>query len=662
MTPWAPTALYRSTYFDRDASTIHLPTGGLDPLTGRSYFQIAMASRSRHRSQDMGMLQPPGPSETRVAWVAGGVGAGARDLFEGANTHLSGLAAEVSDPVRRAGLEAALDRVESRARDAQHALTPARLADAMPPLAEIVQQLRALRGADLPPGTAMLLEEKIAIAEQALAAAASVSLDAWTDREVAAPGEGFAVSVFVWNAGDGSLPVSSVSLASPDGWSGDAAPGAARDVAAGALADWKQTATVPADAAPTLPYFLRRPMHGDVYDWSDAPPAVRGEPFQPPPLFARAALTVGGVEITLRREVVYRYRDQAVGEIRRPIRCGPRVDVAVEPNLIVWPVIQTKPRKIEVTLTSNSDRPQTGRLEVSAPPGWPAVAPLPFAIARRGEHAFFEVAVVPPKSIPPGRAAFDVAAVLEDGRRETLGVRLLEYPHIPPTPLPEPSTVTLVAADIRLPALRRVGYVRGASDLVPEYLAAIGVPLDVLSRRDLDGADLSRYDAIIVGSRAYESEPELARANARLLDYVRAGGLAIVQYQQYPYVDGKFAPLPLEIARPHDRVTDETAKVALLDPKHPIFTTPNQIGESDWNGWVQERGLYFAHTWDPGYVPLLSMADPGLPEQKGGLLVARVGKGRYVYTGLAFFRQLPAGVPGAYRLFANLLAWKGSGP
>jgi hypothetical protein len=136
---------------------------------------------------------------------------------------------------------------------------------------------------------------------------------------------------------------------------------------------------------------------------------------------------------------------------------------------------------------------------------------------------------------------------------------------------------------------------------------------------------------------------------------VRNGGLMIVQYQQYPFVDGKYAPLPFDIARPHDRVTDETAAVQVLDPKHPAFNTPNKIGADDWNGWVQERGLYFAHSWDPGYTPLLSMKDPDGPELKGGLLVAKLGKGTYVYSGLAFFRQLPAGVPGGYRLFANLL-------
>ncbi len=209
---------------------------------------------------------------------------------------------------------------------------------------------------------------------------------------------------------------------------------------------------------------------------------------------------------------------------------------------------------------------------------------------------------------------------------------------------------------MKLPPLRKVGYVRGASDLVPEYLRQAGVPVELLGAGELAGGDLARYDAIVVGSRAYESDPALARANPRLLDYVRGGGLMIVQYQQYPFVEGGFAPYKLEIARPHDRVTDENAPVTLLDPANPVFNTPNKIGEADWKGWVQERGLYFAHTWDAAYRPLLAMADPGGPEQRGALLVANLGKGKYVYTGLALFRQLPAGVPGGYRLFANLLA------
>ncbi|MGH7522472.1 MAG: hypothetical protein ACREMI_14445, partial [Gemmatimonadales bacterium] len=206
----------------------------------------------------------------------------------------------------------------------------------------------------------------------------------------------------------------------------------------------------------------------------------------------------------------------------------------------------------------------------------------------------------------------------------------------------------------------RVGYVRGAADRVPEALLAVGVPLELLSADSLARADLSRYDAIVIGSRAYETEPALVANNGRLVDYVAKGGLMMVQYQQYPFVDGGFAPYPVTIGRPHDRVTDENAPVTPLDPTHPVFHYPNDIGPADWRGWVQERGLYFARTWDTTYVAVLETHDPGpaSSELKGGLLIAPLGRGTYVYTGLSFFRQLPAGVPGAYRLFMNLLGLK----
>jgi hypothetical protein len=248
-----------------------------------------------------------------------------------------------------------------------------------------------------------------------------------------------------------------------------------------------------------------------------------------------------------------------------------------------------------------------------------------------------------------------LTAVSSDGQRFASSVKILQYAHIPPTPMLEEATVDVVAADIRLPPVKRIAYVRGAADRVPEALVAVGVPLEFLGEKDLDSGDLSRFDAIVIGSRAYETDTALVRSNNRILDYARNGGLVIVQYQQYAFVEGNFAPYKIEMTRPHDRVTDENAPVRVIAPEHPAFTRTNRIGPEDWTGWVQERGLYFAHTWDPAYTPLLAMNDPGQPEQQGGLLVAKVGKGSYVYTGLAFFRQLPAGVPGAYRLFANLL-------
>ncbi len=231
-----------------------------------------------------------------------------------------------------------------------------------------------------------------------------------------------------------------------------------------------------------------------------------------------------------------------------------------------------------------------------------------------------ELPLLPPESLSPGRSEIAVAAMLTGGAKFTTSIPMIDYEHIRPTPFPKAANVAFSAVDLKLPKLASVGYVRGAADRVPEALLGVGVPVHVLTDDELERGDLSHYDAILIGSRAYETDPALARANTRLLDAVRAGGLLIVQYQQYPFIQGGFAPYTLEIARPHDRVTDETAKVTILDPASPLWTTPNAIGPQDWDGWVQERGLYFAHTWAPEYSPMLAMADPGGPEQKGALL------------------------------------------
>ena len=198
----------------------------------------------------------------------------------------------------------------------------------------------------------------------------------------------------------------------------------------------------------------------------------------------------------------------------------------------------------------------------------------------------------------------------------------------------------------------------GAGDDVPAALAQLGIKVELLTPDALggNGLDLSRFGTIVVGVRAYETRPDLAAANRRLLDWVRNGGTLLVQYQQAAWAQDGFAPYPLSFARPADRVTNETAAVTALEPASALLTRPNRIGPADWQGWVQERGLWFPQTWDPNWKPLLEMADPGEQPQQGALLVANYGQGTVIYTGLAFFRQLPAGVPGAYRLFVNLLA------
>jgi LmbE family N-acetylglucosaminyl deacetylase len=595
LAPWTPRKLYRSARFDTTGTSITLDGGLLDPEIGQSYRQIAMRGRSLHRSQDMGMLQEIGPSLIRLALVEDRTGGGA-PLFAGIDT--------------------------------------------MPP----------------PPG-ATTIEARDLARHGATAAAikAGVIVDAIADQARLVPGSTVHLRLSLWNAGQ--HPVSGiVRLGLRPGWQpkGECL-GETWAVEPDAIRRCDLTVSVPEDADLTTPYFLAQPRVGALYQWS-GPPSVWGEPFGPPLITAR--FTVSGpalAPIELTREVVERIRDQAIGELRKPLAVVPRVDVKVSPETVVWPVASRAPEKLTVTLQHAGDDTTRGTVHLDLPAGWPAVAPVPFELDRADERRAFTLSVRAPAGVEPGTYAIRAFARDRAGKRYDTGVVMVSYPHIRDRGYTKPSTVTVHAADVALPVVAHIGYVRGAADRVPEALAGVGVHVDLLDAVALDRGDLSQYDVIVIGSRAYETDPALIENNGRLLDYVKGGGHVVVQYQQQPYFEGDFAPYPLTVARPHDRVTDETAPVRLLAPDDPVFQSPNRIGPSDWNDWIQERGLYFAHTWDSKYRPLLEMADPGEAPLQGGMLLTTFGKGTYLYTGLAFFRQLPAGVPGAFRLFFNLL-------
>jgi hypothetical protein len=253
------------------------------------------------------------------------------------------------------------------------------------------------------------------------------------------------------------------------------------------------------------------------------------------------------------------------------------------------------------------------------------------------------------------------------GREYTTGTERVVYPHVRPRQLVKEAVSTAVVADIRLPpAGGEIAYVRGAADRIPESLTALGVKVTLVSADSMVSGALRRYRTIVIGPRAWETEPALSEHNDRLLAWVREGGTLIVQYQQLQYLRGGYAPyalslaekpgaqLPPRVAAP--RVAEEDAPVSILVAAHPVFQSPNVITPKDWEGWVQERGLYFPRSWGEEWKPLLEMSDTGEPPQRGALLVAKYGRGTYVYTGLSFFRELPAAVPGAARLFLNLLA------
>jgi LmbE family N-acetylglucosaminyl deacetylase len=633
---WGPVKLYRSARFDTTGTTVTLQGGRLEPVTGQSFHQLAMASRGRHRSQGEGQLERPGASPIRLAlWESkdGGRGTGEAGLFSGVDTVLRGQARFV----------ALVDSARAR-------LNPLHPEALVPLLA------RAL-GA-LGDGAGAVETEQRALVSQALAAAAGVEIDGIADDWIVVGGQRVPVEATVWNAGTTGVRLEDMQITTPAGWAIERLDSPSGPIAGGAAATRRFVVTVPPDAQRSQPYFLRRPPNGALYNWASVPSDVRGLPFEPPLLRLDVRVTIAGEGVTLTREVSFHYRDPADGEVRRPLLVDCAFDVAITPGLIVWPSDgpASGPRRFTVTVTNRTRGPVVAQLTLAAPRGWAALPRDTLSFTHEDESKSKAVTLALPAGVPPGVFRVRAGAGRAGGPRCDDASVIIDYPHIRPRPVVHPSAVEIHVARIALPTLARVGYVRGAADRVPEALAAVGVPVELLDADSLARGSLARYDAIVIGSRAYETDPALVANNGRILEYARGGGLVIVQYQQYAFVRGGFAPFPLSIARPHDRVTDEAAPVTLLDPAAPVFHTPNEIGPADWQDWAQDRGLYFAHDWDPAYTPLLEMHDPGDPPLRGGLLVSHVGAGTYVYTGLAFFRELPAGVTGAYRLFANLLA------
>ncbi|MBX6362661.1 MAG: PIG-L family deacetylase [Gemmatimonadetes bacterium] len=664
--PFTPSKLYQGSWFRLEEATLRIPTGELDPLLGRSYFQVAMASRSRHRSQDQGRALLPGPHFGGVALVQDRsrrpTDAEEGSLLAGIDSTLSLRAAALlpggsASPVAR--ILSNYDSLIARARAAMNALDP----DALVPELVRGQRLLARAEAALPAGDGgaalrFYLEREAADVAQATALAAGLVLDAVASTEQVVPGDTFTLELSLWNGGARPVGVRRLEPVVPAGWTAtplDSGPAPAT-AAPQTLVTRRFRIGVPADAPPTEPYFLRQPRKGDMYSWP-AGDASAGLPFEPPAVRAAATAVLEDVAVPLDREATFRLVSPQDGESRRPIRVVPAASVTLDPGIAILSVSgRHAPLHVTARVTAEARGGVDGMLTLAVPDGWrvqPAAAPIHLTAAGQTESV--EFTVTPPAGTRTGsyRLAASVAA---GGRRYTRGFRLVDYPHIRPRPLYREAVTLVQAMNVALPRRLRVGYVMGPGDAVPQALQQLGIDVEPLDAGALAHGDLSRFDDIVIGVRAYEVRSDLAASNRRLLDYVRDGGTLIVQYQQYDYFQSAFAPYPMTVARPADRVTDEDASVKILVPTHPALTTPNRISDDDFRGWVQERGLYFPHTWDPTYVPLLDMGDPGEPPLRGALLVAPYGKGTYVYTGLALFRQLPAGVPGAYRLFANLLS------
>jgi hypothetical protein len=399
---------------------------------------------------------------------------------------------------------------------------------------------------------------------------------------------------------------------------------------------------------------------GELYRWPKDM-TLWGEAANPDLLHAHVSFQLSDLgEVEAWRPARFRGVDKATGEFVKPVQVVPALSVSLDPSVMVWPTGGAGPREFTVTILSGTVEEMAGTVGLQIPEGW-QVDPhaYPFSLPEAGAEATFSFRVTRTSGSADGE--YSVAArVRTEGRRDyQSGVSLVDYPHIRRGVLFPTAESRVSVFPVNLSDGVRVGYVMGAGDGGAEAARQMGAEVELLGPEALRTADLRRFDVVVLGIRAYETRPDLSVANDRLLGFVRGGGTLIVQYNKYEYPSGGFAPYEVGISRPHDRVSDEGAPVRILDPSHPLFRVPNPIGSRDFEGWVQERGLYFLGSWGPEFTPLLEMADPGEEPKRGGLVVAKLGDGVYVYTGLAFFRQFPEGVPGAYRLFANLLSLRG---
>ncbi|MCY3600969.1 MAG: PIG-L family deacetylase [Gemmatimonadetes bacterium] len=686
--PWAPLKLYRRPLFELGATAIEIETGALDPLFGLTHHQVAMDSRSQHRSQDFGTALPLGPRTTRLSLVSSRVGGSPTEpLLAGIDTTLATLAAELDETAR-----ADLGSYREAVGRAGGSLSATRPETALPFLAEALRRLERLRAGAPPAGESELrreLDRRARLLMRAILAVAGVRIELRARDDVLVPGQTVLVEARVSSGAGAALELAPPLIEAPPGWSVESIgpdvetepddagpfarffrqpevvfdPAARARIEPGELGLWRYAVTVPADAPPASPWFLEHPRDGDLYQWP-AEPGLRALPFRPPPLLGRVAAVVSAAgerfDVEVADPVRHRDVDGVTGESWRPLQVAPRISVAATAPTLIWPGNRPGSRVIAFRISSFARDVTAGEIELDLPPGWRA-APETTAFELAGEGAVRTVGftVEPPAGDAEGEFFARPRIRIAGAEVPATHATMIDYPHIEPRLLTGDAAVRIVRFPVRV-ADRRIGYVMGSGDDGPEAIRQLGLDVELIEPEDWEADRLDGFDTIVLGIRAYEVREDLIAANPELLAWAERGGTVVVQYNRYEFNQGAYAPYPISIGRPAPRVTEEDAAVTLADPAAPVLLEPNRLGPADFEGWVQERGLYFPDAWDERYQAPLEMADTGEPPSRGSLLAAPVGRGLYIHTSLSFFRQLRAGVPGAFRLWANLLSLDGS--
>ena len=597
---------------------VAMDVSGYDALLGVSYGELAARSRSMHKSQGFGSSPSRGPASEYFQVLAGEPMQ--RSFLDGVDL---GWARVPGSDKLRALLTRARTELDSRK-----------------PWASLPLLLDAKDALDALPDNPWKADKQAELAE-VLAGASGLYVEAVTADPLLSATVSTKLNLSVLNRSPTGLHLSSVKVL---GGVADL-PSVELPLVTGAPQMLTGQVVLARALTSSQPYWLVDPPTPGRWTVNDQ--TLVGRPENPPLLQVELGLQLGQRSFMLRRDVDFSITDPVAGERRRQPEVLPAVTVQLATQLLVFP--DTKSKELRLTVQSSRGA-VAGELAPKMPAGFTVTPPkLPYTLGETGAIAELSFTVHPPRSGAVGVVGFAVADA------DAHSVVRLDYPHIPPQLVTPRCEVKLVRADIKR-EVTRVGYIMGPGDEVPGALRQAGYEVTLLTDEAL-GQSLDHYQAIVVGVRAFNTNPKLPKAQPHLLAWVEAGGILLVQYNTQNRISklaGQIGPHPFRISQ--ERVTEENATVEKLDPKHPVFLRPNVIGDADFVGWVQERGLYFADQWDEKYTPLLSMHDAGEPARKGSLLWTRVGKGVFVYTGLALFRQLPAGVPGAYRLLANLLS------
>jgi LmbE family N-acetylglucosaminyl deacetylase len=601
---------------------LEFETGVYYPSKGLSNSEISALSRSQHKSQGFGRTGSRGSDVNYLELINGDIPKDKSDLFEGINTTWSRLKNGETVGKLLKTVEADYNFKDPSA--------------SLPMLMQAYTALQQLEDSHWKTTKSKELELIIS-------ACAGLYLEAAAETPTATKGSTVTLNVEAINRSNIAISVDNIVFPASNQVIEDTL-----ELTPHKDIEKQFEYTIASTARYTSPYWLTK--KGTLGMYAVENETFIGKPQTPSPHKAQFKLTIAGMPITIIRPIVYKASDPVKGEVYMPFEIVPKASVSLNDDVVIFENEASKTIAVNVTAHTAS---LVGSLKLDMPKSW-EVSPkeATVSIKQIGATQTINFKVTPPKQQNEGFIN-PVLTTATNTYNKTLEV--IEYDHIPTQRVLLPSESKVVRLDIKKKG-NSVGYIVGAGDVVPESLRQIGYKVTLLNVDNITAENLKSYDAIVVGIRAYNTVNALKFKQTVLLDYVNNGGNLIVQYNTSHrlLVQDNLAPYKLNLSR--DRVTDEFAKVTFLNPEHPVLNTPNKITQTDFEGWVQERGLYFPDDWGAEFTPLFAMNDDGEPPKKGSLLIAKYGKGHYIYTGLSFFREFPAGVSGAYRLFTNLIS------